>query len=159
VLGARPGRVAAVGPVQHNQDMDIDAALAYAATIKRGVLATLKADGRPQLSNIMFAGEDGLVRISVTDTRAKTANIRRDPRVSLHVTADDFWSYVVLEGDAELTPVAAAPDDGTVDELVSLYRSLQGEHPDWDAYRAAMVADQRLVVRFRPTRAYGALPQ
>jgi PPOX class probable F420-dependent enzyme len=140
--------------------MDIDAALAYARPIKRGVLATLKADGRPQLSNIMFAaGTDGIVRISVTATRAKTANVRRDPRVSLHVTAADFWSYAVLEGDGELTPVAASPDDATVDELVAMYRDLQGEHPDWAEYRAAMVADQRMVLRVHPTRAYGSLPQ
>lgn len=140
--------------------MDLSAALDYARPIRRGVLATLKADGRPQLSNIMFGIDaEGVVRISVTDTRAKTANLRRDPRVSLHVTSPDFWSYVVLEGEAELTPVALDPGDATVDELVALYRELQGEHPDWDEYRAAMVADQRLVVRLRPTHAYGALPQ
>jgi PPOX class probable F420-dependent enzyme len=140
--------------------MNLDAALGYAQPIQRGVLATSKADGRPQLSNIMFAvGADGLVRISVTATRAKTGNIRRDPRVSLHVTESDFWSYVVIEGEAELTPVAADRRDATVDELVDLYRDLQGEHPDWDEYRAAMVADERLVVRLHPSRAYGALPQ
>jgi hypothetical protein len=49
--------------------------------------------------------------------------------------------------------------DATVGELVELYRELQGEHPDWDEYRASMVADERLVVRLRPSRAYGALPQ
>ncbi len=136
--------------------MDIDQALDYARDRKRGVLLTLKSDGRPQASNIMYAvGDDGMVRISVTDDRAKTANARRDPRVSLHVTAEDFWSYVVLEGDAEVTPTAEAPDDATVDELVEVYRSLQGEHDDWDDYRASMVSDGRLVIRFRPTHAYG----
>ena len=90
--------------------MDLDAALDYARPIRRGVLATLKADGRPQLSNIMFGIDpDGVVRISVTATRAKTANMRRDPRVSLHVTAADFWSYVVLEGEAELTDGGGRP--------------------------------------------------
>jgi PPOX class probable F420-dependent enzyme len=139
--------------------MDMTPALEYARAIRRGVLATMKADGRPQLSNIMFGvGSDGVVRISVTATRAKTANMRRDPRVSLHVTAEDFWSYVVIEGVAELTPVAVDPDDATVDELVELYRDLQGEHPDWSGYRAAMVAEKRLVVRLSPTRAYGSLP-
>jgi PPOX class probable F420-dependent enzyme len=139
--------------------MDLASSLDYARPVKRGVLATVKADGRPQLSNIMFAvGPDGVVRISVTATRAKTVNMRRDPRVSLHVTAVDFWSYVVLEGEADLTAVAADPDDATVDELVALYRALQGEHADWAGYRAAMVAEERLVVRLRATRAYGALP-
>jgi PPOX class probable F420-dependent enzyme len=100
-------------------------------------------------------GDDGVARVSVTDGRAKTANLRRDPRASLHVTTDDFWSYVVAEGTAELTPVAADPGDDTVEELVELYRSLSGEHPDWDEYRAAMVADQRLVVRLRIEHLYG----
>jgi PPOX class probable F420-dependent enzyme len=139
--------------------MELQTALDYARPIRRGVLATLKSDGRPQLSNIMFAiGDDGVVRISITDSRAKTANIRRDARVSLHVTASDFWSYAVLEGIAELMPVASAADDATVDELVALYRDLQGEHPDWDQYRAAMVADGRLVMRLRAERAYGSVP-
>lgn len=136
--------------------MELDQALTYLRQHQRGVLLTLKADGRPQASNIMYAvGDDGLVRISATADRAKSANARRDPRVSLHVTAEDFWSYVVLEGDAEVTPTASAPDDATVDELVELYRSLQGEHEDWDDYRAAMVGDRRLVIRIHPTRAYG----
>jgi len=140
--------------------MDIADALAYARTIQRGTLATLKSDGRPQLSNIMFVvGDDGLLRISVTATRAKTANMRRDPRVSLHVTSPDFWSYAVIEADAELTPVASEPGDATVDELVEYYRALQGEHPDWQEYRSAMVADQRLVARLTPTRCYGSLPE
>ncbi len=140
--------------------MNLDDALDHARAISKGVLATIKADGRPQLSNIMFTVDaGGTIRISVTDTRAKTANIRRDPRVSLHVTSADFWSYVVLEGEAELTPVAARPDDATVDELVGYYRDLSGEHPDWDEYRGAMVTDGRLVIRLRPTRAYGSLPR
>jgi PPOX class probable F420-dependent enzyme len=136
--------------------MDLDHALAFVRERSRGVLATVKADGRPQLSNIMYAlGDDGLIRISVTADRAKTANLRRDPRASLHVTTDDFWAYVVVEGDVELTPVAGAPDDATVEELIELYRHLQGEHDDWDDYRRAMVDDRRLVVRLRPVRAYG----
>lgn len=136
--------------------MEIAAALDYARQHQKGVLLTLKAGGRPQASNIMYAvGDDGVVRISATADRAKSANARRDPRVSLHVTSDDFWSYVVLEGDADVTPSAAAPDDATVEELVELYRSLSGEHEDWDDYRAAMVRDGRLVIRIHPTHAYG----
>lgn len=140
--------------------MILEDALAYAAPIGRGALATMKANGRPQISNIMFAvGNDGVIRISVTASRIKTANMRRDPRVSLHVTAPDFWSYAVFEADADLSPVAADLDDATVDELVELYRALQGEHPDWSGYRASMVADGRLVARLRPTHCYGSLPQ
>jgi PPOX class probable F420-dependent enzyme len=129
--------------------------LAVVAESRAGVLATIKRDGRPQLSNVTYAWDDGLIRVSVTADRAKTANLRRDPRVSLHVSSRDFWTWVVVEGTADLTPVAAEPDDATVEELVTYYRGTAGEHPDWDDYRRAMVADRRLVVRFRPEHAYG----
>ncbi len=125
------------------------------ASRRQGVLATLKRDGRPQLSNVAYVLEGDEVRISVTDGRAKTANLRRDPRASLHVTSDDFGSYVVVEGTVELLPVAAAPDDATVDALVSYYRAVAGEHPDWDEYRRAMVEDRRLLLRLPVERLYG----
>jgi PPOX class probable F420-dependent enzyme len=138
--------------------MDLSTALAFVGDQHRGVLTTIKADGRPQLSNITYdLGDDGIVRISVTDSRAKTRNLRRDPRASLHVTSDDFWQYVVVEGTADLTPPASAPDDATVEELVAYYRAVAGEHGDWDDYRRAMVAEGRLLVRLRPERAYGML--
>ncbi|MGH9270985.1 MAG: PPOX class F420-dependent oxidoreductase [Ilumatobacteraceae bacterium] len=139
--------------------MELDRALDFARRRRNGVLVTLKRDGRPQLSNISHdVDDDGVIAISVTDGRAKTANLRRDARASLHVTSDDFWSYVVLEGEAELTPVATEVDDPTVEALVAQYRRIAGEHPDWDDFRRAMVADGRLIVSFRPTHAYGMLP-
>jgi PPOX class probable F420-dependent enzyme len=127
---------------------------------RNGAVVTLKRDGRPQLSNVSFdfdpeAGAGGVIRFSTTADRAKVANLRRDPRVSLYVTRPDFGAYAVVEGRAELTPVSAAPDDATVDELVEVYRRIVGEHPDWDEYRAAMVADRRLVVRIAVERSYG----
>ncbi len=124
-----------------------------------GVLATIKSDGRPQLSNVGYAFDTdaGVVRVSVTDDRAKTRNLRRDPRVTLHVASKDFWTWVAVEGTAELTPVAASPDDATVEELITYYRGTAGEHPDWDEYRAAMIAERRLVVRLRPEHTYGQL--
>ncbi|MGX7675947.1 PPOX class F420-dependent oxidoreductase [Plantactinospora sp. DSM 117369] len=126
-----------------------------------GVLATLKRDGRPQLSNVnyTFDPERRLIRVSVTDDRAKTANLRRDPRASFQVSTPDGWAYAVAEGTAELTPVAAEPTDPTVEELVDVYRAVQGEHPDWDDYRRAMVADRRLVLRLPVERVYGAPPR
>ena len=122
-----------------------------------GVLATLKRDGRPQLSNVSYAyyPDDRLIKVSITATRAKYRNLQRDPRASFHVTSPDFWSYAVAEGSAELSPVASEPDDATVEELIELYRRINGEHPDWDDYRRAMVADQRVVLRLPVERAYG----
>jgi PPOX class probable F420-dependent enzyme len=137
--------------------MELSEAIDHARANKQGVLVTLKKDGRPQLSNIMYVvGDDGTIRVSITADRAKAKNLQRDPRAALYVGRDDFWAYVVLEGDAELSDVASSPDDSAVDELIDVYRAMAGEHDDWDEYRAAMVRDQRLVVRLRPTHAYGA---
>ncbi|MDJ0343129.1 PPOX class F420-dependent oxidoreductase [Streptomyces sp. H10-C2] len=123
----------------------------------RGALVTLKRDGRPQLSNVGYTYDEKshTIRISVTDDRAKTRNLRRDPRASLYVSTPDLGAYLIAEGDAELTPVTTDPQDATADELVEVYRAISGEHPDWDEYRAAMVTDRRLVVRLRVTKVYG----
>jgi PPOX class probable F420-dependent enzyme len=131
--------------------------LEFLAAHTKGVLVTLKRDGRPQLSNIVYSfdADSGRVRISLTDDRAKTRNAERDPRVSLHVTSSDFWSYAVAEGDAQLTAVAADPGDDTIAELIDLYRAIGGEHPDWDDYRAAMIRERRRVLSFAVTHAYG----
>ena len=137
--------------------MEISEALEFIRQRHQGVLATLRGDGRPQLSNITYAVDDGVITVSITDSRAKTRNLRRDARASLHVTRSDFWAYCVLDCDAELMPVAADPNDATVDALVDYYREANGEHPDWDDYRQAMVTDQRLALRLRPTHAYGML--
>ena len=135
--------------------MELAAALDFAADHNRGVLMTIRRDGRPQASNIMYAVMDGTIRVSVTADRAKTANLRRDPRGSLHVTSEDFWQYVVVDGDTELSDIAATPGDATCAELREVYRAISGEHPDWDDYDQAMVRDRRLVVRLHPTHAYG----
>lgn len=138
--------------------MDLHEALDFISDKRQGILITQKADGRPQSSNIVFLlGDDGVVRISATDGRAKTANLRRTGTASLHVNRDDFWAYAVIEADVTLTPVAADRADATVDALVELYRGLAGEHEDWEDYRAAMVADRRLLIELRPTYAYGML--
>jgi PPOX class probable F420-dependent enzyme len=142
------------------QSIDTDL-LALAASRNVGALATIKRDGRPQLSNVNFTLDPGaeggpLVRASVVDGLAKVANLRRDPRASLMVTTPDGWSYAVLEGSVELSPVARAKDDATVEELVDVYRRVRGEdHPDWEDYRRAMVQDRRHVLRLRVGRAYG----
>ncbi len=138
--------------------MDISDALDYAADHRRSILITLRRDGRPQSSNVMHVVHDGQLLISVTADRAKTRNAQRDPRVSLHISAPDFWSYVVIDGGAELTPVAQNPTDDTVEALVAYYREGSGEHSDWDEYRAVMVSDRRQLLSIRPTHAYGMLP-
>jgi PPOX class probable F420-dependent enzyme len=138
--------------------MDLSAALQFATPRKRGALTTIRADGRPQLSNIMFVPVDGALWISITTSRAKTKNLQRDPRCALYVPGDDVWSFVVLDGTAALTDEARDANDDVVEELVRYYRAGAGEHPDWDEYRAVMVKEGRLVAKFTATTAYGILP-
>ena len=138
--------------------MEIEKALAAARARNQSVLTTIKRDGRPQLSNVLHGvDEHGVIRVSTTTDRAKYANLRRTPWAAVLVDGESFWSYAVVEGDVTLSEVAADPHDAAADELVELYRSLSGEHDDWEDYRAAMVRDRRVVVRISPTHAYGAL--
>jgi PPOX class probable F420-dependent enzyme len=138
--------------------LSLERALDVARDQKQATLVTLRRDGRPLLTNVLQGlGKDGLLRISTPGGTGKVSNLRRDPWVAVHLNGSSFWSYVVLEGEAELSAVAENPDDDTVEELVELYRQLAGEHDDWADYRQAMVREGRLVVRVRPTRAYGLI--
>ncbi|MEM7095069.1 MAG: PPOX class F420-dependent oxidoreductase [Actinomycetota bacterium] len=138
--------------------LDLATALAWAAERKNGVLITIRRDGRPQSSDIAYAVVGDEIHVSLTATRAKTANMRRDERIVLHVTAPDAWSYVSFDAVADLGEVTTAPDDAAADDLVELYRTVAGqEHPDWDEYRQAMIEEQRLVLRIRPNGAVGMI--
>ena len=137
-----------------------DKLLAVISGNSLGVLATIKGDGRPQLSNVSyyFNPRTAVIEVSITEPRAKTRNLRRDPRATILVSADDGWSYAVAEGTAELSPPAADPHDDTVEALIALYRNIAGEHPDWDDYRRAMVTDRRVWMRLPISHVYGMPP-
>lgn len=138
--------------------LSLDTARTWAAGHKTGVLITLRKDGRSQSSDIVYSVIDDAFCVSLTATRAKTANIRRDPRIVLHITSPDTWSYVSFDGVAELGPVTTSAGDDASDDLVALYTAIAGsEHPDWDEYRAAMIGEQRQVLRLRPTAAVGQI--
>ncbi len=141
--------------------MAVDPELADLFAQQRGgTLITLKRDGRPQASVVTHTFDPATLtlRVSITEPRAKTRNLRRDPRASLLVSSDDGWSYAVAEGTATLTPPAAAPGDDTVEALIGLYRNIAGEHPDWDDYRQAMVTDRRVVLTLPVAHVYGMPP-
>lgn len=142
------------------RDVFDDKLLAVIAGNSLGVLATIKRDGRAQLSNVSyhFDARALTLSVSITEPRAKTRNLRRDPRAALHVSSDDGWSYAVAEGDAELTPPAADPGDDTVEGLVALYREISGEHPDWEDFRRAMVDDRRGLMTLPISHVYGMPP-
>jgi PPOX class probable F420-dependent enzyme len=130
--------------------MDTGRAADFMRAHHRAVLAASRSDGRPQLSPVTCTVDDeNRVLISTRETALKTRNLRRRPQASLCVFTDDFFGeWVQVEGDVEIIPL---PD--AMDLLVEYYRSISGEHPDWDDYRAAMVRDQRVIVRITITRA------
>jgi PPOX class probable F420-dependent enzyme len=91
----------------------------------------------------------------MTEGRAKTANLRRDPRAALEVTSSDGWAWATAEGTATLTGPGTDPNGPEVEALVDYYRSAAGEHPDWDEYRAVMVSDRRVLMTLSVDRVYG----
>jgi PPOX class probable F420-dependent enzyme len=130
--------------------MDTGRAADFLRAHHRAVLATSRSDGRPQLSPVTCTVDDeNRVLVSTRETALKTRNLRRRPQASLCVFTDNFFGeWVQVEGDVEIIPL---PD--AMDLLVEYYRRISGEHPDWDDYRAAMVRDQRVIVRITITRA------
>ncbi|MGW2284305.1 PPOX class F420-dependent oxidoreductase [Streptomyces phaeochromogenes] len=128
------------------------------AESRLGVLATIKSDGRPQLSPVMpfYDREAGVLYVSMTEGRAKTANLRRDPRAALEVTGPDGGSWATAEGTAALAGPGTDPHGPEVEALVAYYRRAAGEHPDWDEYRSAMVTDRRVLMTMTVTHVYGA---
>lgn len=128
------------------------------AESRLGVLATIKSDGRPQLSPVMpaYDPEAGVIRVSTREGLAKTANLRRDPRAALEVTAPDGRSWATAEGVATLTGPGADPHGPEVEALVEYYRAAAGEHPDWDEYRSTMVSDRRVLLTITVERVNGA---
>ncbi len=131
---------------------------ALLAESRLGVLATIKADGRPQLSPVMpfYDRAAEVIHVSITEGRAKTANLRRDPRATLEVTGPDGWSWATAEGVATLTGPGTDPDGPEVEALVTYYRRAAGEHPDWAEYRAAMVSERRVLMTMTVDHVYGA---
>ena len=122
----------------------------------QAVLVTIRSDGSPQSSNVGYAVLDGVVKVSVTDDRAKTRNLRRDPRGVLHVTGDSFWEYVSVRVTAELSPVTSEPGDAVGQELLRLYDAVAPTpHPDPQEFLEAMVAERRLVLSLTPVSAAG----
>ncbi len=130
--------------------MDLERARAFVRDNHRAVVSTRRADGQPQLSPVVCGVDaDGMITVSTRETAMKVKNLRRDPRVSLCVLNDGFFGdWIQVDGTADIVSLPEA-----MELLVEYYRSLSGEHPDWDEYRAAMERDQRVLVRIDVERA------
>ncbi|MBQ1021722.1 PPOX class F420-dependent oxidoreductase [Micromonospora sp. D93] len=133
-----------VRSIARNTRIDRDGLLDFLRPRHHVLLITTRADGRPQSSPVS-AGVDGQGRLVVSTypERAKVTNLRRDPRVSACVLSDD-WNgpWVQIDGTAEVLDLPAA-----LEPLVDYFRSISGEHPDWDDYRAAMVRQGKSLIR------------
>jgi PPOX class probable F420-dependent enzyme len=133
--------------------VELESARAFLRQRHNGILATIKRNGRPQLSNVLYLlDDDGRIKVSVTQTRAKTHNLRRDPRATLHVQGRDWYEFLVVDGVTELIEGPAVGQ-----ALRDVYRKIRGEHPNWDEYDAAMVKDQRLLLSISIDHAYGTI--
>lgn len=130
--------------------MDIAKATGFLSAHPRAVLATMRADGRPQLSPVVAAVDDaGRILISTREPAIKARNLARDPRASLCVLSEGFFGeWVQAEGTAELIHL---PDAMPI--LEDYYRRISGEHADWADYREAMRRDKRLIIRITVDRA------
>jgi len=130
---------------------------ALLAEARLGVLATIKANGMPQLSPVTpyYDRDAGKILVSMTEGRAKTANLRRDPRAALEVTSADGWAWATAEGPVTLTGPGTDPFGTEVEALVDYYRRAAGEHPDWQEYRTVMVSDRRVLMTMTVQRVYG----
>jgi PPOX class probable F420-dependent enzyme len=129
--------------------MDLDKALAFLRSNHNAVLLTRHRDGRPQMSPVTAGVEDGSIVISSRETAVKVRNARRDPHVSLCVFTNAFYGdWIQVDGTADIISLPEA-----MDHLVTYYRNISGEHPDWDDYRAAMIRDRRVILRITPLHA------
>jgi PPOX class probable F420-dependent enzyme len=130
--------------------MDIEQARAFIRSNPRAVMVARRANGDPQLSPVLAAVDaEGRIVVSTREPSMKVKNLRRDPRVSLCVLNESFFgAWIQVDGIAEIVSLPEA-----MDLLVDYYRSLSGEHPDWDEYRAAMESERRVVVRIGIERA------
>lgn len=116
----------------------------------RAVLATIRRDGRPQMSNIAYLlDDDGLIKISTSETRAKTLNLRRDPRASLAVQGDSWYQYLCVDGTARIR------DGNPLAELRHVYERIAGKpHPNWAEFDQAMIDERRVLLEITVDRLY-----
>ena len=136
-------------PVATNTTVDLDGLLEFVRPRHHVILVTRRADGGPQVSPVSAGVDDaGRIVVSTYPERAKVANLRRDPRATALVLSDE-WNgpWVQVDGTVEVIDLPEA-----VEPLVDYYRSISGEHPDWDEYRAAMVRQGKSLLRLTPTR-------
>ena len=135
-----------------------DKAREFISENHQAVLTTFRANGAAQMSIVTVGAYGGGAGFTTTEDRAKLHNLARNPRCSLLVSKSDWWGYLVLEGHARVLRRGDADDEELRDALRGIYRAASGqEHPDWEEYDAAMVADRRAAIVVIPDHVYGTV--
>ncbi len=135
-----------------NTDVGLDELLDFVRPRHRMVLLTRRSDGTPQASPVSGGVDDsGRIVIATYPQRAKTKNARKRPEVSVVVLSDE-WDDAWVQVDGECEVLDATDGDEALDAFVEYFRTIAGEHSDWDEYRAAMVEQGKSLLRITPTR-------
>ena len=131
-----------------NTSVSRDELLDFIRPRHHAIVITARADGRPQASPVTCGvDEAGRIVVSTYPERAKTRNARRHPQASVLILSDDFGgAWIQVDGDIEVIDMPEAAE-----ALVDYYRSIAGEHPDWDDYREAMIRQGKSLLRITPT--------
>ena len=132
-----------------------DSVREYLARNHNAVVTTFRRSGAAQLSIVVVGPYGEGAAFTTTEDRAKLANLRRDPRCSLLVSQDSWWGFVVLEGKARIMSADNTDPEELRQAFRDVYRSISGEHPDWEEYDRAMVDDRRAIIIVVPEQIYG----
>ena len=130
-----------------NTTVSRDELLDFIRPRHHAIVITARAEGRPQASPVTCGvDEAGRIVVSTYPERAKTHNARRNPRASVLILSEEFnGAWVQVDGDTEVIDMPEAAE-----ALVDYYRSIAGEHPDWDEYRQAMIRQGKSLLRITP---------
>ncbi len=137
--------------------MDLSDASPFLTDHQQAVIITMGEGEVPHATNVVYAYDGSCFRVSVTDGRVKTDNLRRRPLAVMHVSSSDFWRYVAAECDVDLSPVSTDLGDQAGTDLLALYEEISGPHPHPEEFLQSMVDDRRLLLRLTPTRVYGQI--
>ncbi|MGI9016486.1 MAG: PPOX class F420-dependent oxidoreductase [Euzebya sp.] len=137
--------------------MDLSDATPFLTEHNQAVIVTVGQEEVPHASNVMTHFDGEIFRVSLTSDRVKTHNLQRRPLAVLHLTSADFWKWVAVECDAELTPVTTRAGDAVGEELRDLYEDIRGGDSAPEDFLQSMVDANRLVLRLTPRRVYGQL--
>jgi PPOX class probable F420-dependent enzyme len=102
----------------------------------------------------MGVDPDGEILVASYPERAKIRNVRLRDQAALCVLSNDFGGeWVQVSGRAVVVDLPEA-----MEGLVTYFRSISGEHADWNEYRQAMIDQGKVLIRVTVER-WGPISQ